>query len=728
MKQHNKIGGGLALLAIAVGQVWAAENVQDMGEIVVSGSRVAEKLSETPAAIGAVDEKVLQRDKPKTMGEVINRIAGVHWNDLGNEQHSMGIRQPFNTSALYQYLEDGVPIRPLGVFNHNSLNELNLAGSERVEVVKGAASSLYGSNAIGGAVNFLTARPSLTPQASIGLRHDRTNGFDRIDTGYSNTWDNFGLRFSHYSSRRDNNNWQQYSRGDKDSATLRADYVLSASSLFHAVLSYNNLDSATPGSLDPVDYRSNPGRSYQTFTWRRDKSTRLTAVWEGETLANGLTTVTLFGRQNDHGQLPNYTYTNCTAANIASATNTCSGANNPGITAGYKGTLNNNSVSSLGLDVKHQQEFSWLNSRLIAGLYFDRSPNTYKSDNLNVTRNASNVYTAYTLSTTFLTGKRDYRTDITDTALFAQWELSPTDKMRLVLGGRTDSIRYQFTNNLTPGVNFGAPNETRNFAHFSPKLGATYALGERSSLYANASEGFKPPEVSELYGKTAVPNLTPSVYNNYEIGLRSAFLDGALKLEAALYRLDGRDTIVSFTPCNGCASVNQNAGKTRSQGLEFNLGWEAGRLDGRLGAGIASHRFILYRTSTALNYNGKEMPAAPDELTAEIGYRPVENARVALEVVRQGGYWMNNANTVRYTGHTLFNLRGNYKLAGGWEAWVQGRNLTDRLYADSASSTYTGTGAYTPNTVGTTVGQDSYAVGAPRNIMIGLNYTFDGKK
>jgi len=67
---------------------------------------------------------------------------------------AMGIRQPISTNAVYQYLEDGIPIRPLGVFNHNSLNEMNLAGSESVEVVKGAASSLYGSNAVGGAVNF----------------------------------------------------------------------------------------------------------------------------------------------------------------------------------------------------------------------------------------------------------------------------------------------------------------------------------------------------------------------------------------------------------------------------------------------------------------------------------------------------------------------------------------------------------------------------------------------
>lgn len=715
MKKQLLDGGRLFVLSCIYVSVanaaFAADEPQLMDEVVVSGSRTATKLTETPVAIGVVNNKALKRDKPKTMGDVINRIAGVSWNDLGNEQHSMGIRQPNSTQAVYQYLEDGIPIRPLGVFNHNSLNEMNLAGSESVEVVKGAASSLYGSNAIGGAVNFITARPSPTPYASVGVRHDGINGFNRVDTGASNTWGDVGLRFSHYSSRRTMDNWQQYSKGDKDSFTLRGDYVLGGSSLVHAVLTHNNLDSTTPGSLNPADYRANPGKSYQTFSWRKDKTTRLTAVWEGETLRNGLTTATLFARQNDHGQLPNYTITACALGA------TC--------TTGYHGTINNNAVKSLGLDVKHQQEFAWLSSRLIAGVYYDQSPNTYTSDNLDVTRNAANIYTGQVASTTYLTGKRDYQTDIKNTALFAQWEVSPLDKVRVVVGGRADSIQYKFTNNLTPSTNFGAPSESRSFSHFSPKIGATYAANDRASVYANISEGFRPPEVSELYSKSAVPDLTPSTYSNYELGLRMAFFDGALKLDSAIYRLDGRDTIVSYTPQVG-TSFNKNAGRTRSQGLEVNLGWDSGAaFDARLGASFASHRYLQYRVKDSApiqDYSGKEMAAAPDSATAEIGYKPFENSRVALQMVRQSGYWMNNANTVRYAGHTLFNLNGSYKLAGGWEAWLQGRNLTGRLYADSASSSYSGTGAYTSSTM------DTYSTGAPRSLMVGLNYTFDGKK
>jgi outer membrane receptor protein involved in Fe transport len=707
-KQLIGIGKLFALSCIymsVANAAFAADEPQTLDEVVVSGSRTATKLSETPVAIGVVGDKALKRDKPKTMGEVINRIAGVSWNDLGNEQHSMGIRQPNSTNAVYQYLEDGIPIRPLGVFNHNSLNEMNLAGSESVEVVKGAASSLYGSNAVGGAVNFMTARPSLTPYATAGLRHDNTAGFSRLDTGASNTWGDFGVRFSHYSSRRDANNWQNYSNADKDSFTLRGDYVLGASSLVHATLTHNNLDSAMTGSLFENDYQTRPGFSYNSFTYRKDKTTRMNVAWEGETTRNGQTSVTLFARQNDHGQIPSYTITGCAGA-------TC------------KGTINNNHVSSLGFDAKHQQEFDWLASRLIAGVYFDQTSNPYVSDNLSIVRDvATGRYLSYTISSaTVPLGVRNYQTDIKNTALFAQWELSPLEKMRVVLGGRSDKINYDYKNNLTPGANFGAASESRSFSHFSPKIGATYSISNNSSVYANISEGFTPPEVSALYGKSAVPNLKPSTYNNYELGLRMALLDGALKLDSALYRLDGRDTIVSYTIAPG-NSENRNAGRTRSQGLELGLGWESGVFDARFGTTIAVHRFMQYQASATLNYSGKEMPQAPSNTTtAEIGYRPMQGARVALELVNQGAYWMNNANTVRYSGHALFNLRGNYQFAGGWEAWLQGRNLTDKHYSDSASSSYSGTGAYTPNT------QNQYTVGAPRSLMVGLTYSFDGKK
>ncbi|MGK5022176.1 TonB-dependent receptor family protein [Janthinobacterium sp. LB2P10] len=697
----------LLVLAVAITLAYPCAQAQAdhaIDTVVVSGSRAQSWLSETPQAIGVVNAALLERDKPKTMGDILNRIAGVYWNDLGNEQHSMSIRQPIGTNAVYQYLEDGIPIRPLGVFNHNSLNEMNMAGASGVEVVKGAASSLYGSNAVGGAVNFLSAGASATPTAKVGVRRDNVAGFSRYDTSASDTWGPLGLRFSHYSSRRSRDNWQEYSYGDKDSFSLRADYALSPTSQLRATLVHTDLDAAMTGSLFENDYRNAPGKSLNTFTYRKDKTTRMNLAWEGETTVNGTSTVTVFTRKNDHGQIPAYSIGSCVGT-------LC------------KGVINNNHVDSLGLDVKHQQEFTWLRSRLVAGVYVDKSDNPFVSDNLSIVRDAATGrYLRYTLANAGNPqGVRDYQTDILNTAVFAQWEFSPLARARVVLGARSDAIRYDYHNKLAPGgsVNYGAPDESRSFSHLSPKLGGTYALGHAGSAYANVSQGFTPPEVSQLYGKTGIADLQPSVYNNYELGLRWAFLQGRLKLDTAVYRLDGRDTIVSYTLSPG-NSENRNAGRTRSEGLELGLNYDSGPFDARFATAIARHRYLRYQVSASLDYSGRSMPQAPRDITSvEIGYKPVAGARVALEAVHQGRYWMNNANTVQYKGHALLNLRASYQLARGLEAWAQVRNLMDKRYADSASSSYSGVGSYAPNS------QNQYTPGAPRSVMLGLGYTFN---
>ena len=67
----------------AAGLVDSSDMALQLDEVVVSGSRTATKLSETPMAIGVVSDSALKRDKPKTMGDAINRIAGVNWIDLG---------------------------------------------------------------------------------------------------------------------------------------------------------------------------------------------------------------------------------------------------------------------------------------------------------------------------------------------------------------------------------------------------------------------------------------------------------------------------------------------------------------------------------------------------------------------------------------------------------------------------------------------------------------------
>jgi outer membrane receptor protein involved in Fe transport len=241
-------------------------------------------------------------------------------------------------------------------------------------------------------------------------------------------------------------------------------------------------------------------------------------------------------------------------------------------------------------------------------------------------------------------------------------------------------------------------------------------------LYGNLSQGFTPPEVSQLYGKTSVPDLKPAIYDNTELGWRAALLDGSLKLDSAIYRLDGKDTIVSYTPAVG-DSGNKNAGQTRSEGLEVALNQESRWIDWRLGATWAKHTYVAYKVSDKAgaleDYSGKTMKQAPSHaINASVTFKFAPGARVALSMIKQGSSWMNDANTVKYEGHTLFNLYASQKLQGAWEVWGQIRNLTNQRYSDSASSSYKGTGTYSPNT------QNTYQLGAPRSFMVGLNKSF----
>jgi outer membrane receptor for ferrienterochelin and colicin len=85
-------------------------------------------------------------------------------------------------------------------------------------------------------------------------------------------------------------------------------------------------------------------------------------------------------------------------------------------------------------------------------------------------------------------------------------------------------------------------------------------------------------------------------------------------------------------------------------------------------------------------------------------------------MVHQSHYWMNNLNTVSYDGHTLWNLNATHQIFSSLELWAQIRNIEDKRYADSASSSYK-SGAFKPNT------QNTYSPGAPRSYMVGLTWS-----
>ena len=119
---------------------------------VTSASREVQKRSEVPGAISMISNSKIADTKAFGIDQLVNQVPGVFMSTslaASNEQHFMAVRSPITTKALFLYLEDGLPIRPTSVFNHNALLEMNNTSFGRIEVLKGPASSIYGSEAIG---------------------------------------------------------------------------------------------------------------------------------------------------------------------------------------------------------------------------------------------------------------------------------------------------------------------------------------------------------------------------------------------------------------------------------------------------------------------------------------------------------------------------------------------------------------------------------------------------
>ena len=128
-------------------------------EVSVTATREAQPLVETPASVGIITGETIQQVKPTHPWQIMNQVPGVAVGVTNGEGHTTAIRQPFTTSPVYLFLEDGIPSRSTGFFNHNGLYEINIPQAGGIEVVRGPGSALYGSDAVAGVINVLTPAP-----------------------------------------------------------------------------------------------------------------------------------------------------------------------------------------------------------------------------------------------------------------------------------------------------------------------------------------------------------------------------------------------------------------------------------------------------------------------------------------------------------------------------------------------------------------------------------------
>ncbi len=674
------------------------QSVTSLNQIVVTGNRGGQERKDVPVAISTISSLVMAETKPTKLDQVLNKISGVYMADLGNEQHMMAIRQPISTKGLFLYLEDGIPIRVAGVFNHNALLEMNMAAISKIEVIRGPASSMYGSEAIGGAINFITQNPTATPNVRFGVQGNNI-GYQRMDLSLSNTKGKVGAYVSGYYARS-RDGIRDFSDFDKLALTAKLNYTINDNTKWSNSLTYIDYVSDMSGSLDSANYYGEEYSSVNTFTNRDVNALRFKSQLQHFWNKNSETKAIFIYRKNSIAQLPSYRIKD-----------DYSPWGNPGGNRNLAhGESNENAFNSYSTIIQHQQNFDFLNSSVTAGFSLDYSPNTYKANYISINKTDDGIYDSYTNhADSMLT---DYEVDLTNVAGYIRADISPVNRLKLIAAVRYDGFNYDYRNNLGASAFSGAPDSKDKFHAITPKLGATYDFGKNSGMYANYSIGFAPPQVGELYRGVKVPTLDPADYTNTEIGGWVSLLKNMAYIDVAVYQMNGKNEIIQVLMPDGSLE-NQNAGETEHKGIEYGLTIKPLRdFVFRFNGSNASHTFINYNEN-GNDYSDNEMAQAPSFIAnSEITYKPkfITGFRISLEWQHIDGYFMDAANTKEYRGHDLLNVRVGYNLKG-FEIWTNVLNATNQKYSTRASASSWGT---------------TYSPGDPINVNIGVAYTFTG--
>jgi iron complex outermembrane recepter protein len=662
------------------------ESAAMLEPVVVSATREAERRGESSVTIDVLSADQMRDAHASHPSQLLDRLPGVHVSELSGEGHSMAIRQPITTKPMYLYLEDGIPTRATGFFNHNALYEVNLPQAGGVEVLKGPGTALYGSDAIAGVVNVLTQPPPAAPEANLSVEGGAF-GYQRLLATAGTPFSDGGLRADLNLTR--NQGWRDGSDYDRQSATIRWDHQGASGPTAHTVLTGTHVNQHDVYTLDQQEFQAESPLNRSPIAFRRVQALRLSSALEWEK-SSSLFTLTPYARYDLLQLIPSWQLT-------------------------YDPQLWDTRNYSAGLLAKYRRDFEPMRTRVIVGTDVDYSPGTFTADQIiTEPQGPEQIWAGYQ------TGVRQYDYDVTYRSVspYLHAEISPLPRLRLNGGLRLDLAGYVYDTKLPPTADSVRshrvpPSTTVNYAHISPKLGASFDLADGWSVYASYRHGFRAPSQSQLFQQGSADNtvdLEPVKVDSYEIGLRGQGW-GRLVYQLSAYDMTIHDDIIDFVrPDN--QHVTTNAGKTRHKGIEASVGAQlvpALRLDASYS--VSHQEYVHWAPSSEVSYDGKLIDVAPRDLASVLlTYSPslLRGGRVAVEWTHTGRYPMDPANTHFYGGHELLNLHANYYVAPSIQIFARAINLSDNRYAEIASFTEFQGAQFNP--------------GAPRTIYAGVSY------
>jgi outer membrane receptor for Fe3+-dicitrate len=639
-------------------------------------------------SISSIDQEELNKLDAQHPKQALRRSPGVWISRGSGQEHLTAIRSPVlsgpGACGSFLVLEDGLPIRPTGFCNVNGLFETFFEMSSGLETITGPASARYGANAMHGVINVLSEPIDSKNKLYTNIGPNNYKNL-KLRAGNKKNWSLDGFFAS-------NGGFRELSGYDQQKARIQSNFsIANWNASLKATLT--NLNQETAGYINGLDSykdKSFSKRNFNSDAYRDAKSQRISLRLTREK-GDKLISITPYIRNNDMQFFQHFL---------------------PGT------PLEENSHRSMGVVVQSIKDQEFYN--LISGFQFDLS----SAELTETQKDALTTSSAFNNATRPKGKHYDYEVDSIVYAIFGGIEdFYLNENLSFFADARAEFIEYDYSNKMISGntredgskCGFGGcyynrpSDRSDNFDETSARAGIETNF-ERVNYFAQVSLGFRPPQINEAYRlqkKQTTSDLSSETLTMFEVG--SQFDLNTITGSISLYQSKKKNSI--FRDAENFIVDN---GKTDHQGVELSLNWTI-NTSNRLISNITygNHKYD-FETDTSMREKirtGNYIDTAP-KLMANLIWdiALIDNSSLAFEIEHMGPYYTDAANLHEYEGHTLYHSRFSQTLSDSMKYFLRIDNLFDKAYAERADFN--------------AFGGDRYFPGLPREVYIGLEYTF----